>query len=356
MRVFVFGENDNSSAIKISHSSPAAASLNVPDLATKIEQTSEDSSLPSESVVVWPSFASATGTTRAGIYPSSPASLFAQHKSFMRPRHARKASAPPSSLLDRDAAFTPLVQRKPDHKMTEPALALAPETIKADPQKTSAPKRLSLYAYAFWRDDGNVALAPGGQYGGGQIGIIAAYRLSEAARSPSIFGRFSIDADSFDQPETALGLRWQPSKKIPVLVAVERRLRQRAGDSVAAYLAGGPNPISLPQGAVLKGYAQAGFDRRDSASDGIPKLQHFYDANVKVERHAAQDGALAISLGGAIWAGGQRGVNRLDAGPGVNVDFTLVKTNFRLSADYRFRVAGDAEPGSGPAITLTTSY
>ncbi len=234
----------------------------------------------------------------------------------------------------------------------------------AQPSATDAPpskggqgqkaKRFSAYSCAFWRDGGGGnALAPQAQYGGSQMGMVAAYRLADAPSAPELSARFNIDAEKFEQPEAALGLRWRPLRKVPVALTIERRFREGPNDSVAAFLAGGLDAVRLTEKIELSGYAQAGLDRRDT---GTKKLQHFYDANLKANRHIARDQALDISAGGGVWAGGQRGVNRVDAGPAVNVDFVLADTNWRLSTDYRFRLAGDASPGSGLAVTLSASY
>ena len=40
-----------------------------------------------------------------------------------------------------------------------------------------------------------------------------------------------------------------------------------------------------------------------------------------------------------------------DVGPTAAVTFRLGDARGRVAADYRFRVAGDAEPSSGPALT-----
>jgi len=40
----------------------------------------------------------------------------------------------------------------------------------------------------------------------------------------------------------------------------------------------------------------------------------------------------------------------------VRTDLVIARTNLRLSADWRIRIAGDAAPASGPAMTLSTSF
>ena len=71
------------------------------------------------------------------------------------------------------------------------------------------------------------------------------------------------------------------------------------------------------------------------------------------------DGALAItrpvyrtlSAGFGVWGGAQPGLYRL--GPRVSMQ---VRKNVRVHFDYRQRLAGNALPGSGPAITLAADF
>lgn len=73
------------------------------------------------------------------------------------------------------------------------------------------------------------------------------------------------------------------------------------------------------------------------------------------------DGALAItrpvykniSAGFGVWGGAQPGLYRVDAGPRISMQ---VRKNVRVHFDYRQRLAGNAQPGSGPAITLAADF
>ena len=42
--------------------------------------------------------------------------------------------------------------------------------------------------------------------------------------------------------------------------------------------------------------------------------------------------------------------------PSASIALRLAESPARLSADYRFRVAGDARPGSGAALTLSAGF
>ena len=60
--------------------------------------------------------------------------------------------------------------------------------------------------------------------------------------------------------------------------------------------------------------------------------------------------------GGGAWGGAQRGATRLDLGPTASATLTTGRTTLRGSVDYRLRVAGDAVPGDGLAVTLAASF
>ena len=61
-------------------------------------------------------------------------------------------------------------------------------------------------------------------------------------------------------------------------------------------------------------------------------------------------------IGGGAWGGVQPGLSRLDIGPSATVRLRVGGTTVRASADYRFRISGDAAPASGPALTLATDF
>jgi hypothetical protein len=54
-----------------------------------------------------------------------------------------------------------------------------------------------------------------------------------------------------------------------------------------------------------------------------------------------------------VWGGYQPGLYRVDAGPRISM---RVRPNVSLHFDWRQRLAGAAEPGSGPAVTLGANF
>ena len=60
-----------------------------------------------------------------------------------------------------------------------------------------------------------------------------------------------------------------------------------------------------------------------------------------------------FAVGGGMWGGIQPGLSRFDAGPRLSYQLRL---GLRAHLDYRFRVTGNAEPRSGPALTLAAGF
>jgi hypothetical protein len=60
-----------------------------------------------------------------------------------------------------------------------------------------------------------------------------------------------------------------------------------------------------------------------------------------------------FSGGFGVWGGVQPGLYRVDAGPRLSYE---VGRGIRLYADYRQRLAGEALPSSGPALTIAGDW
>lgn len=219
---------------------------------------------------------------------------------------------------------------------------------RGDSATTPQPSRLSLYAYSYWRwPSGTAPLAAAGQYGGSQSGLIAHYRVVDAIRLDLQF-RAAITPQSNGEREVALGLRWQPVKLLPLRIIAERRFRDKQPDRFAIAIAGGTPSLHLPVGFKLESYGQAGWvDGSDSS--------WFFDASAQATKPVFQDKKASLSLGVGAWTGGQRGAQRLDIGPRLDLSLSP-KIPLRLSADWRFRLAGNAAPENGPAVTLSSSF
>ncbi|WP_256923972.1 hypothetical protein [Sphingomonas sp. IBVSS2] len=216
-----------------------------------------------------------------------------------------------------------------------PALASAPERL--DP----LPDRWSLSMWMVARGEGSMGAAPEGQIGGGQAGARAAWLVSPRERVAA-FGRFTAPLRGKGR-EAALGLEWQPTRA-PVRLVVERRfgLDGNPGGTGLGAIAG----IDAEwKGFRLEAYGQAGAVLRR-------RPDPYADGAVRGTRMVGADGPVRFALGAGAWGAAQRDAQRLDIGPSA----TLAVRNLRLALDWRQRVAGEARPGSGLALTLGADF
>lgn len=210
-------------------------------------------------------------------------------------------------------------------------------------------RRAKLYAYSFWRDGEQAGALNGGtQYGGSQSGFVATYAL-DSDEKLALLLRGAIAHDSLREREVGAGIRWRPSRHIPLSLNAERRFRNDRPDTFAAYVAGGVSEVRLPLQFRLETFGQAGVVSGKNAGP-------FFDFLARADRQVVQIGTARISAGAGAWGGGQDNIRRVDIGPSARADIALSEASFRLSADWRFRVAGNARPGNGPAVTLSTSF
>jgi hypothetical protein len=172
-----------------------------------------------------------------------------------------------------------------------------------------------------------------------------------SGRHPLAYLRISA-ALATKQREIAGGLSLRPIPAIPLSLMTEARLVDDAWGGrikpvmmVVTELA----PISLPADMSAEIYAQGGYA---AGQDATP----FGDGQVRVTRRVSVNQNVSLDVGGGAWAGGQRGARRVDFGPTVRVSFSRGATRLRLAADWRLRVAGDAAPASGPAMTISAGF
>lgn len=263
----------------------------------------------------------------------------------------------------------PFVLRKMQPPRPQDSLTLAPHSpqivFTATPSTPVAPSLIATkdkrklvaqyYAYSFWRaNNGASGLANGGQYGGSQSGMIATFALQDTTerlqpQRLALLVRAAISHRDPQERELATGARWRPSPKLPVTITAERRFRNARSDAFAIYAAGGVSDLPLPMKFRLDTFGQAGA----VSGKGGGK---FFDGIVRADRKIVVTSNVAVHAGAGMWAGGQRDIMRVDVGPSLRTDIAVRDINFRLTADWRFRVAGNVNPGNGPAITLSTSF
>lgn len=184
------------------------------------------------------------------------------------------------------------------------------------------------------------------QLGGGQLG--ARVRVPVA-----LGGRFALTsrlASPLQGPgrELAIGSEWRPVDA-PIAVVVEHRQsldRSLSGPGIGAV---GGIDRALPLDFDLEAYAQSGVVLRRM-------VEPYADGAMRVIRSVTSVGDVTVRLGGGGWGGAQRGAARLDVGPTAIVSVPVGARALRLAVDWRQRVAGNAAPGSGPAVTLGADF
>jgi hypothetical protein len=207
--------------------------------------------------------------------------------------------------------------------------------------------RLQLSSWALLRGRqgqvlGPSSLANGGQLGGSQAGARLIYNFTR-----QIAAAFRVSSDVGRKgAEFAGGVRIQPLVSVPIWVTAERR--QRLGklgngrNAFAIFAESGIYQRPMPWQFSLDAYLQTGVV-------GLKSRDWFVDGAAAVTRPVYKN----FSAGIGVWGGAQPGLYRVDAGPRVTMK---VRNNMRIHFDYRQKLAGNAQPGSGPAVTLAGDF
>ncbi len=234
-----------------------------------------------------------------------------------------------------------------------PGVTYAPEAAR-DMAATSSGQRWSMDLWALWRDDTTTQLTSGRpSYGRSQIGAVLRYRLDPSSgHAPEAHLRATRALEGEQETDLAAGLSARPFPSVPVRLAAEARVTETdRGTELrgAAYAVSELPPVALPGGFTGEAYVQGGYVTGEFATP-------FVDGQARITRELAGTDQFRLTAGAGAWGGAQEDASRLDVGPSAGVSFDLGAARGRVSADYRFRIAGDAEPSSGPALTLTAGF
>jgi hypothetical protein len=234
----------------------------------------------------------------------------------------------------------------------EPAYPLQEAGIPGLPQAGRQSGRWSGAAWMLWRPEGaEVALAPAGRLGGAQAGLRVDYALRPASRlRPALYGRVSGALGEPVAAEAAVGIALRPAA-LPIALAIERRAALSHGgrNDFALIIAGGLYRRPLTRHLRIDGYGQAGMV-------GLTRPDAFVDGRLTIETVAGHQGSGDIAIGAGLWGGAQPGLARLDIGPQVTVRLPLGSRHVRLGLEWRQRIAGEARPASGPAISAGLDF
>lgn len=244
----------------------------------------------------------------------------------------------------------------PPALLARPAVS-SPVPGATPPQVSDRDLRWSADGWLLLRRGGTVSPAGGlapATYGASQFGAVVRYRLApQSPHRPALYLRGSAALNGSREREAALGLSVRPVAGLPVALAAEARVNdQPSGTRVrpAAFAYTEMSPFELPLGARAEFYGQAGYVGGNFASA-------FVDGQVRVDRRVLHLGRGELRAGGGAWGGAQKGASRLDVGPSATLGMPLGgSAGLRVAADWRFRVAGNAVPSSGPALTLSAGF
>ena len=93
---------------------------------------------------------------------------------------------------------------------------------------------------------------------------------------------------------------------------------------------------------MLDSYLQSGLV-------GVRSRDWFVDGSATLTRPVWRN----ISAGLGMWGGAQPGLSRLDVGPRASM---RVGRSMRVHLDYRAKLLGNAQPGSGPVVTIAGDF
>ena len=222
---------------------------------------------------------------------------------------------------------------------------------------SSSSRRWSADGWLMLRQGGRGALAAGSApatYGASQTGAVLRYRLAQAStHRPEAYLRVASALDSPRDKEAAVGLSARPLASVPLRAMAEMRLSDQSGGTrlrPAALVVTEVQPVDLPYRTRAEFYGQAGYVGGHNATA-------FADGQARLDRHVAQVGKAELRAGAGLWAGAQKGAARLDAGPSATLGIPVAGEGAaRLGVDWRMRLAGNARPGSGVAVTLSAGF
>jgi hypothetical protein len=183
--------------------------------------------------------------------------------------------------------------------------------------------------------------------GGSQAGLRVTYRLNDDTRRPvALSARAYLPIARPSGSEAAIGLDWRPVAGLPVHILAERREaigREGRSDFSLTVYGGVDQPIARGR-LYLQAYGQAGMV-------GARERDLFADGAVRLTTRIGP-----VHVGGGAWGGAQPGVERLDVGPHASVRVPVGRSGVTVAAEWRFRIAGEAAPASGPALTVATDF
>lgn len=265
-------------------------------------------------------------------------------------------TAPPSSPSERQApAVATAVTTQDAVVSAEPESVAIPAFVTPESARpavlpalpaTSARNRFQLSGWALVRGAASPGgLVPAGTLGGSQIGMRGWF-----APGPSglvLTARVSSPLGSRFGSETSIGAGF---RKGGVGVIVEERISLDAGGGArpSVTVFGGISDVRVRGKLRADGYAQAGIV-------GLNNRIGFADGAIRIE-HPVLDKPVRLAVGAGAWGGAQPGLARLDTGPQIVARVPVAGGTMRIAGEWRFRIAGNADPGSGPVLSIGADF
>ncbi len=266
---------------------------------------------------------------------------------------AQASYSPPSPFEMASQAYARLAagDRRGAARLFDAAIAAGPDPRAAQWQRDrqALSRRWSGEAYALLRDGGTAGPAASPVLGGGQSGASLAWTLDPLARRPlAIVARSNAASDDAESAQAAIGVRWRPLAGVSIsaerLIAIGATARNDWTLRIAAGADGKQGPVGW------NGYGEAGV---------LGNGDIYAGGQARALLPLAHVGRIRLSAGPGGWASIQTGgvtTSRVDVGPSLVASAPIGSFAVDVAADWRFRVAGNAEPGSGPALTVSTRF
>ncbi len=185
------------------------------------------------------------------------------------------------------------------------------------------------------------------QLGGGQAGARMRVPVTRGGRL-ALTARLSTPLAGTGR-EAAAGIEWRPFDAPVTLIAEQRVALDGGHGGTGIGVFAGLDRGDPSVGVALEAYGQTGAVARD-------RIEPYADGAVRGLRQVAATGRANLRIGVGAWGGAQRGAGRLDIGPTAVVAAPVGGQPVRLAIDWRQRIAGNADPGSGPAVTLGSDF
>ncbi len=205
------------------------------------------------------------------------------------------------------------------------------------------PERWSASAWLVTRRG---AASSGAMLSGDQAGLRIAYHPGSGRIA--LFARLTAPLAGRGK-ELAAGIDWQPTAAPIRIIAEYRAGLDGTPGGPALGVVAGVYGVPLPLDFSLEGYGQAGAIARE-------RVDPFADGALRVTREVAAVGDARLALGAGAWGAAQRETARVDMGPTAVATVPVGVSAVRVAIDWRERVAGDAGPRSGPALSVGADF